>query len=140
MLGLGQDGQTFYAVNQVILETSITCVNLRAFTIACHELTCSYSIDLPCPNRLEVSKKVKLIVVASEALKWRVFKVWQLRDQNQGLQQGHHRFEKLHCTTPGYHHMTKISTFDEYQEFPVHIVIARGLRRSKNKALSIKSF
>ena len=53
---------------------------------------------------------------------------------------GHQRFGKLHCTAPGYHHISKISTPNEYQKFPVHIVVARGLRRSKNKVLGIQSF
>ena len=56
------------------------------------------------------------------------------------LEQGHHRFGKLHCTTPSYHHMTKISTLNEYQEFQVCVVVARGLRRSKKKVHVIQPF
>ena len=47
----------------------------------------SYALDLSCPNRkrLEVSKNVKYIAVASRASKLQVSKVGELLDLNLGL-------------------------------------------------------
>ena len=73
--------------NYDTLTLSILKVHPWIFTIAYHRLNIHYAIDLSCTNRkrLEVSKNVKYIAVASRASKLQVSKVGELWDLNPQL-------------------------------------------------------